>query len=543
MHSTKNKILGTAVFVILLTAIIGLVATFMAAPNPQSAILNSQSNQSLLTSVARQIPPPERKVSFTAQQMPLKDALAEVCRAADVELELDAAGLKSGGLTTDLPITVTFKDEPLDYAVGRILNVLDRQGFHDIYQEMRGENLIVGSILAQQARMSPYLPDWLKLGLAAKLDDDRNVISISVGENADDLFLAKLKTLPKLRELDIEGTKLITPAGLAHLAELPALEKLNLYEMSHDGEGLGNDALPIISQIKSLRALRISYCSLTDVGLHALEGMTQLTALNFSHNRLTDAGMKSLADLTNLQSLDVSDFPSTMSDMQITDEGLKQLSPLKELRELSIGGLKISGKTLAFPHLQSLSLSGDLVTDAALDGIMVCRDLRQLSLQYAQISDEGLKRIASLKELRRLNLDSRVITDAGIAHLTALPNLEHLELRATQISDESLKHLSQIKSLTRLDLHGSGVGGVNYGRLFTIQGLQQLKNLPQLRELWINNFESSNGFMGLSELKQIFSLTLFFTNISDEEAKQLEAAMPDTTISADSGRRRFTVEK
>ena len=105
------------------------------------------------------------------------------------------------------------------------------------------------------------------------------------------------------------------------------------------------------------------------------------------------------------------------------------------------------------------------------------------------------------------------------------------------MSDESLKHLSQIKSLTRFDLFGSGADG------FTIQGLQQLKNLPQLRELWINNFESSSGFLGLSKLKQLFSLTLFFTNIRDEEAKQLEAAMPDTTISAGSGILKLSVKK
>jgi Leucine-rich repeat (LRR) protein len=268
--------------------------------------------------------------------------------------------------------------------------------------------------------------------------------------------------------------------------------------------------------------------------LHALEGMTQLTALNLSHNRLSDVGMKSLAGLTNLQSLDVDDLLT--SNMRITDEGIKQLPQLKELRELSLAGLKISGKNLAFPHLQSLDLSGDLVTDAALDNIVQCREMRHLGLSWTRISDAGLKRVASLKELRSLSLTSKLITDDGIAHLTDLPNLEHIEMHVTQMSDESLRHLSQIKSLTRLDLFGSEEG-------FTIQGLQQLKNLPHLRELWINNFTSSDSFMGLSELKQLNSLILFFTNIRDEEAKQLEAAMPDTNISAGSSRITVTGKK
>lgn len=511
------------------------VAMIMAESIAQSAILNSQSSGSVVVSTLTQVPPSERRVSITALQKTLKDVLAEICRQAGVELELDVDGLKLSGVSVDAPVTLKCQDETLQWAVGRILRSLDRQGNTDIVQDTSSGKLILTSIKALNDRRTKAQPAWLiGYGYVSKFDDQTNIVSVYVGEKADDELLAKLKTMPKLRELDIEGTKLITPAGLAHLAELPTLEKLSLYDMSHDGADLGNDATPILSQMKSLRELRISYCSLTDVGLHALEGMTQLTALNLSHNRLSDVGMKSLAGLTNLQSFDVSDLLT--SGMRITDEGIKQLPQLKELRELSLVGLKISGKNLAFPHLQSLDLSGDLVTDAALDNIVQCQEMRHLGLSWTRISDEGLKRVASLKELRSLSLTSKLITDDGIAHLTDLPNLEHIEMHVTQMSDESLKHLSQIKSLRRLDLFGSEEG-------FTIHGLQQLKNLPQLRELWINNFKSSDSFMGLSELKQLSSLTLFFTNIRDEEAEQLEAAMPDTRISAGSSRITGTVKK
>jgi len=53
-----------------------------------------------------------------------------------------------------------------------------------------------------------------------------------------------------LRDLDIEGTKTITAAGLEHLAELPALETLNLYVVNGGGDGLGDlgDRRPIAKQ-------------------------------------------------------------------------------------------------------------------------------------------------------------------------------------------------------------------------------------------------------------------------------------------------------
>ena len=534
----------------LLAAVVIPVAILKAAPadsgrgnnSSEVAPTNFQSRASAAITTNLEDPPiEERRVSISAEQKPLKDVLTEICRQAKAELELDADGLKLSGVSVDTPVTLKCQDEPLSSAVGQILRSLRKQSsarftISDIVQDTRSGKLVVSSIKALTDRQTKAQPAWLNgYGIVGNVDDQTNIVSLYVGAKADDELLAKLKTLPKLRELDIEATKMITPAGLAHLAELPALEKLNLYEVNSDGDGLGNDAMPIVSRIKTLRDLRISYCSLTDVGLSALEGMTQLTALNLSHNRLTDAGMKSLAGLTNLQSLDVSDFPSTMSDMRITDEGMKQLSQLKELRELSIGGLKISGQTLAFPHLQSLNLSGNLVTDAALDSIVQCRELRQLGLQYTGISDEGMKRIATLKELRQLNLDSHFITDAGIAQLRALPKLEHVSLRATGVSDASLRSLAGIKSLTRLDLHGSGRGGVNHGQLFTMGGLRQLKDLPNLRTLWINNLELPDGYLGLRELKQLRGLTLFFCNIKDPEEELLQAAMPDTYISASSG--------
>src|SRR5262249_40770217 len=151
------------------------------------------------------------------------------------------------------------------------------------------------------------------------------------------------------------------------------------------------------SQIKTLRELRVDNSRVTDAGVRYLAGMTQLTNLSLLANPLTDAGVKSLAGLTNLQGLDLRYCSS------VTDEGIKQLSHLTKLRELNLFGLTLSGKTLSLPQLQSLTLSGQ-PTDAGIDKIVQCHDLRHLALEQGPggegVSDEGLKRIATLKELR-----------------------------------------------------------------------------------------------------------------------------------------------
>ena len=64
MNSAPYKIFGTYLFILLLTAFIGPVAITKAAPGPQPAIQNSQSNESIATPVASQTPPLERKVSI-----------------------------------------------------------------------------------------------------------------------------------------------------------------------------------------------------------------------------------------------------------------------------------------------------------------------------------------------------------------------------------------------------------------------------------------------------------------------------------------------
>ncbi|HEX5399769.1 MAG TPA: hypothetical protein VFY06_12065, partial [Verrucomicrobiae bacterium] len=314
------------------------VVTVSKAPDDMSA---QPATNGVAGKIASEVPPPQRKVSLSAQRMPLKDALAEICRQANIELQLDTNGLELSGVSVDMPVTMQITNEPLQWAFARIIRLVERQGvFPDIYQETHDGKLFVSSIRSLNARQAQAQPDWLAgYGSIGNLDDQTNVVSIYLGTKTDDELLAKLKALPKLRELDIEATKFITPQGLAHLAELPALEKLKLYAVNEGAARLGDAALNVVSQIQTLRDLSVKECGVTDDGMRSLEGMTQLTALSLGGNQITDVGVKFLAGLTNLQQLDLSQTMWVQSHMQISDEGLKYLSNLTALRDLSLGGL------------------------------------------------------------------------------------------------------------------------------------------------------------------------------------------------------------
>jgi len=389
---------------------------------------------------------------------------------------------------------------------------------------------------AAEAEIERHLPDWLRVhhnrGLLANLDDDRNVVSLTTGEVMSDELLGKLKTLPKLRELDIGTTKLITPAGLKHLAELSSLQKLSLSSLNHDGKGLGDTAIEHIVGLKSLRELHLNQCGTTDAGVRLLEAMPQLTHLElYAEAGLTDAALASIAKLKRLKHVGLNSYVGTEQGwMRFSKEATGSLAGLQELEHLHLVGQEVSPETLQFPRLKTLSLGSAVVDDACAARIAECRQLQTLDLVYTNITDAGLNKFADLPELSRLNLDSRVVTDAGIRHLKRLPKLQHISLRASQLTDESLRYLAEITTLTRVDLNGSGEPGVSAGTCYTIAGVQRLKALPNLRTLWLTNFDSAGGFHGLKELSQLRELTMMMTNIRVDELDALVDALPNTSI-------------
>ncbi len=485
----------------------------------------------------------ERRVSLSAKEMPLREALAKLARAAKVELLLDDEALKLARFDLEKPVTVAIDDEPLGEALLQLIPFDPQNG---VIRTLRGGKLVLTTITAyvrhdRETTLS-VLPEWLKpvygKGLLVTLGDDNQIGTVTAGDGLTDELLAQLKTLPKLRELNIGGTTKITAAGLAHLAELTGLEKLTLSSVNESGEPLGDVALRHVAGLKSLRELGVNECGTTDAGIKSLEGMSQLRHLDiYQEGRLTDGAIASIAKLTGLKHLSLTSYVGTerWGFMRFSPEALRQLTVLGDLEVLTLPGQVAPDIVLAFPKLTSLDMGGPLVDDAVAEKVAGHRALKSLSLSGTRITDEGWKKIATLPELRRLTLRGERITDDGIAHLKTLSKLDHLELRTGSLTDASLGHLAEIKSLTRLDLWGGGSTFGGGGSHFTVVGLQQLKGLPKLRTLWLNNFEDAGSYGGLKELTQLRELVFEMANIRQQDFSDLETALPKTRISAGNG--------
>jgi len=489
-------------------------------------------------------PPLERLVSLTAEHMPRRDALAEVCRQAGVSLKLDMPAisvLETKGMNLDLDqqISLEINNRSLSHALGLLIG-WHATAYAGFYYEIQRRDLLLSTGAARDERIRKHLPDWLRplyrKGVTASLDADHNVAVIYLGSKATDDLLEKLKTLPKLRELHVGSTTAITPKGLAHLASLPALEKLELHSVNREGAGLGDAVLESIQGLKILRELALRECGTTDAGARLLEEMPQLTHLTLrQEGRLTDAALASVAKLKHLKNLNLISRVGTAhyGRMRFTDEGVRQLAALHELEELHLTGHAFPSEALDLRRLKSLSIGGKQADDEDAARIAQCKDLRSLSLMHTNITDVGLKQIAGMQKLRNLRLTSRIVTNAGTAHLAKLPQLEFLKLRASKIDDATLGHVAQIKTLTRLDLSGSRFFFTHGGPDIPLFGYAQLAKLPNLKTLSL--YYADVPWTVLAQLRQLRELSLMMPTMSQDDVLELQKALPETFVTASSG--------
>ena len=86
------------------------------------------------------------------------------------------------------------------------------------------------------------------------------------------------------------------------VSELDTLVMLNLSE----NRSITDSGLAKLAQLKQLKYLNLSSCSITNTGLQALRELIHLVQLDLSYcNRITDQGMKALKNLPNLTALNL----------------------------------------------------------------------------------------------------------------------------------------------------------------------------------------------------------------------------------------------
>ncbi len=377
------------------------------------------------------------------------------------------------------------------------------------------------------------------------------------GTKFTDQVLLELRQLPALKTLVLSFPHL-TSAGLKEVAELKHLEELTII----GGRAIDDEILGSLSNLKSLRSLKLEHTEITGTGLGHLAALPQLENLALRGSALTDDGLTHLRDLTQIRSLN-------LSGDQLSDKAIEPLENLTALEQLSIARYVPPSGNVGHPQraqiardgmpfqrglqqLRSLSLEGLDITDEALRSISQLKSLQKLKCSSG-FSDgpelQELDNLCRLPELRELAIYLNNIAPGGLAKLKGCRSLETLHVSCP--SDTHLLALSTLTQIKELNVSGeftnkglAGVAGLTglkrlnlYGN-YTDAGVEHLKELVLLEELALGaDYRQSRRLTddclpNLLGLKHLLRLTFERTKVTDIGVRKLKQSLsPKLSIS------------
>jgi thiol-disulfide isomerase/thioredoxin/Leucine-rich repeat (LRR) protein len=265
--------------------------------------------------------------------------------------------------------------------------------------------------------------------------------TLMIAGKFDGAGLASIARIQSLRGLHFTSGIPIAPESLAHLAQLPQLEELNI-----SGSALTDHSVKHLASIESLQSVWIQHAPITDAGLAEIAMLPRLSRLVLSSKGITWAGLNSLAKCSSLSRLDISQIGSDPTT-------LEPLAMLKGLTWLSLPEADFAASD--YSHLSGL------------------KRLKQLEIG-GRIDDEGVRQLRELHDLAHLHIGNADLSNEGLRHLVGLANLRELTVGG-RFTDDGLSYLATMKSLRQLDIDSAGVSE---------RGLDALSDsLPELVQL------------------------------------------------------------
>jgi hypothetical protein len=147
--------------------------------------------------------------------------------------------------------------------------------------------------------------------------------------------LARLKSLRNLKFF--HPGKAFSGAGLAHLAELPHLERLTVA----GSLAFNDDGMAAVARLSRLQEFRMWHAGPTQEGIKHLKALKNLKALHLGQRLTyklpacpTDETLAVLAELKSLETLQ-------LEEARLSLTALRQLGRLPALKQLTLGGVDI----------------------------------------------------------------------------------------------------------------------------------------------------------------------------------------------------------
>ena len=384
-------------------------------------------------------------------------------------------------------------------------------------------------------------------------------VEVLLLHGVSDQRLARLANLPTCVSLRLAPFTL-SAKGCRHFARLAqGVEYLQV------GDGLGDDPMKWIGQIRSLRGLLYmaglspgSKRVITDDGLSQLDGLERLEELmlvrcagirgpgyaslarakslrlvSICEAPIDAALLAGLAQLTQIRELNLESHDFPPAGLKPADfDVLKNLSSLQffEIRtqgndaNLSTFGDAILAAAGKMPRLRQLIVR-DIGADAdGVEALAAAPRLESLLLEPVAMSDRSLKALAALKNLKKLGLLNRgVLTAPALAQLAKLHKTTTLSLLSCGLDDNGLAQLAPLRALESLDLRGNEFAG---------GGLKSLTLFDQLKSLDLSETPLEDvGGEALGNFPAIESLDLSKTKVTDRSLEAIATLQNLQTLS------------
>lgn len=149
-----------------------------------------------------------------------------------------------------------------------------------------------------------------------------------------------------------------------------------------------------------------------------------------------------------------------LTQSSVTGEVLVTLSRFPKLVDLQIGFTDIDGEQLAqsglLANLQTLHADRCSKISAAIAALENSARLRKLFIPFCSVNAKDIQNISTMKELIRLKLSDNALNDNDLAPLVKLSKLVDLELDGCKITPACVKTLSQCKALREISVRRNG---------------------------------------------------------------------------------------
>ena len=171
--------------------------------------------------------------------------------------------------------------------------------------------------------------------------------------------------------------------------------------------------------MKDLSSLELECPEITDAGLATVAKLTALVRLNIMDTRVTDEGLLALVSLPKLEELWVGP--------PIGEKGMAIIAKMPKLSTL-VAVITRDDALVPLKEIRNpvtLNLSNSRITDAALAHVVKLPKLQNLMLYRTPITDASLPYLKRLKRLKLLEVGGTDLSEAAIGQLSAaLPDTQ-----------------------------------------------------------------------------------------------------------------------